>query len=296
MKTESIEILSQQRHVTQITEGIPATDGAGVKLTRLIGSPTLNHADPFLLLDAFETSNPDDYIAGFPAHPHRGFETVTYMLEGRLRHEDSSGHKGLLQAGGVQWMTAGRGVVHSEMPEQEDGRMAGFQLWLNLPASLKMSEPRYQEFSDEQLPVEHREKDVVVKVIAGETSRGTRSPFTTSATAPIYYDVSLPIGSIFSENIAADQTAFVFTIAGEITVHGEHANDDKTIPERHLALLSHGEQLQISGQHQQNRFLLIAANPINEPIARGGPFVMNTKAEIEQAFRDYRDGNFLTSH
>ena len=210
---ESVENQSQ-RKVSRIIRGMPATDGAGVELTRVIGQPALPMLDPFLLLDAFRSDKPEDYLAGFPPHPHRGFETVTYLLAGRMRHRDNAGHEGVIAPGGIQWMTAGRGIVHSEMPEQEDGLLEGFQLWVNLPAAHKMDHPGYQEFPAEQIPVESREGGIEVRVIAGVTSQGTRGPVVQPLTEPLYLDVRVPAGGQFTERLPAAYTAFVYVIQG----------------------------------------------------------------------------------
>lgn len=274
------------RSVTKIISGMPATDGAGVELVRVIGQPALNMLDPFLLLDVFRSDNPDDYIAGFPPHPHRGFETVTYLLEGRMRHKDNAGHEGVIEAGGIQWMTAGKGIVHSEMPEQENGMLAGFQLWVNLPASHKMSAPAYQEIPSDGIPVENRDNGVQVKVITGTTSHGTTGPVTQPLTQPLYLDISLPAGQSFTENIPATHNAFVFVIKGPVSV------DDQSVTNDQLAILSSGDSVEIKAADRDSRLLLISGNPLNEPVARGGPFVMNTQQEIKQAFADYSSGNF----
>jgi redox-sensitive bicupin YhaK (pirin superfamily) len=192
---------SKIRSVSRIVKGMPATDGAGVELTRVIGQPALSELDPFLLLDAFRSDKPEDYLAGFPSHPHRGFETVTYLLEGRMRHKDNAGHEGVIEPGGIQWMTAGKGIIHSEMPEQENGLLEGFQLWVNLPAEHKMDEPAYQEYSAEHIPVESREGDVEVRVITGKTSRGTEGPVVQPLTDPLYLDVRVPAGEEFIEQL-----------------------------------------------------------------------------------------------
>ena len=277
------------RKIKQIIKGMPATDGAGVELTRVIGQPAMSMLDPFLLLDAFRSDNPEDYIAGFPPHPHRGFETVTYLLEGRMRHKDNAGHEGVIESGGIQWMTAGRGIEHSEMPEQENGLLEGFQLWVNLPAKHKMDKPSSQEYSKEKIPVEERDHGVEVRVITGTTSLGTSGPVTQPLTEPLYLDVYLPAGQSFAENIPESHNAFIYVINGPVTVDGE---DNKSLSRDELAVLSDGNQLQVSASDKDARFLLIAGKPLNEPVARGGPFVMNTRDEIDQAFDDYRAGRF----
>jgi redox-sensitive bicupin YhaK (pirin superfamily) len=284
IKRQHSESRSVGRAVIKVIAGVPATDGAGVELTRVIGSPELNMLDPFLLLDRFASDEPRDYIAGFPPHPHRGFETVTYLLHGRMRHRDSAGHEGVIEPGGVQWMTAGRGVIHSEMPEQEDGLLAGFQLWLNLPAANKMDPAAYQEFRRDQIPVETRAGDVKVRVVAGTTSQGTVGPVVQPLTDPLYLDVSIPAGGMFAESLPEGHNAFVFAIEGK-TVIGGHVLESEQ-----LAILSQDKAVTATASEEGTRFLLVAGRPLNEPVARGGPFVMNTQDEIRQAFADYNNG------
>ncbi len=280
------------RRVVRTLRGVPAEDGAGVKLTRIIGSPELNMWDPFLLLDRFESDNPHDYIAGFPSHPHRGFETVTYLLAGRLRHKDSTGREGVIQPGGVQWMTAGRGIVHSEMPEQVEGRLAGFQLWLNLPSRDKMTAPRYQEFDAAAIPVEHQGEGVLIRVIAGETGKGTRGPVEGVPTSPRYLDIELRSGAVLAQPVAEDHAAFTYVIEGGVDVLAGRDEDDRRISAGMLALLSDGDRIQLSGVEPRNRLLLISARSLGEPVARSGPFVMNTRDEIMQAYSDFQSGRF----
>lgn len=289
---------SQENSMTQIyrkvigkTHGIPASDGAGVRLTRMIGSPKVDYLDPFLMLDYFESTDPNDYIAGFPPHPHRGFETVTYLLAGKMRHKDNQGHEGLIEAGGVQWMTAGKGIIHSEMPEQEDGLMMGFQLWVNLPSHAKMVEPSYQEFSPAEIAVEKRDTNTTVKVITGQTSHGTEGPVKNNYIQPLMIDVQLHQESNFTETLDLDAQAFIYLISGSLKVH-HLEQDSSNIQAKELAVLSKGDTLKLTATDDNTRFLLVAAQPINEAIARGGPFVMNTQAEIEQAFTDYKNGLF----
>ena len=283
---------SQLRTVLKIISGVATSDGAGVSLTRYIGSTQLDHLDPFLMLDFFESDNPDDYIAGFPAHPHRGFETVTYLLAGRMRHEDSTGHGGVIEAGGIQWMSAGRGIIHSEMPEQEHGRLAGFQLWVNLPSRLKMSAPDYREFPADDIPQEVRDNGVTIRVITGTTSGGTQGPVANVVTRPLYLDVSMPPGSEFIESLRPDQSAFVFVIDGAITIGGRETQNSHTVSSRQLAVLGPGKQVNVLADDHACRFLLVAGDPIGEPVSRHGPFVMNTHEEIIQAVRDFNAGNF----
>ena len=279
------------RRVSRVVRGMPATDGAGVELTRVIGQPALPMLDPFLLLDAFRSDRPGDYIAGFPQHPHRGFETVTYLLAGRMRHEDSAGHQGVIEPGGIQWMTAGRGIVHSEMPQQQAGLLEGFQLWVNLPAQHKMDAPAYQEHPVDAIPVEVRAGGIRVKVIAGVTQTGTRGPVVQPLTEPLYLDVELPPGQVFSERLPSAHNGFCYVIEGQ--VEAEDADGGVVMLQRDdLAVLSHGNSVELRSGDLGARCLLIAGRPLNEPVARGGPFVMNTKAEIRQAYDDYAAGLF----
>jgi redox-sensitive bicupin YhaK (pirin superfamily) len=273
------------REVSQVIRGMAAADGDGVKLTRLIGSPYLEELDPFLLLDAFGSDSPQDYIGGFPSHPHRGFETVTYMLAGSMRHEDSAGNAGVIEAGGVQWMTAGKGIIHSEMPQQSEGLLAGFQLWVNLPSTHKMTPPTYQERTSEEIPVEVLEDGTRIKVIAGQTHKGTQGVINNALTEPVFWDVSLSQAGQFDEALATTHNAFIYVIEGELIIG---AAQDHLVAGQ-LAVLGSGDSV-VVGAAQASRFLLIAAKPLNEPVERAGPFVMNTRAEIEQAFADYRQG------
>ena len=275
--------------VARKLRGRPASDGAGVKLTRVIGSPDLDMLDPFLLLDEFGTDKAEDYLAGFPSHPHRGFETVTYMLDGRMRHKDNHGNEGLLVPGSVQWMTAGRGVVHSEMPEQHEGRMRGFQLWVNLPARNKMDAPQYQEFAPEKIPVVQAGEGVSVKVIAGEVD-GVHGPIAQPATDPLYLDIALDADTPWQYALPAGHTAFAYVFEGAATIgDGE---DARTLDTHELAVLGGGEVFAVRGGNGGARLILVAGRPIHEPVARYGPFVMNTKQEIMQAFVDYQEGRF----
>ncbi|WP_246337717.1 pirin family protein [Azospirillum oleiclasticum] len=275
------------RPVRAVVEGMPTSDGAGVKLTRLLGSRQLPMLDPFLMLDLFHTDRPEDYLAGFPDHPHRGFETVTYMLAGRLRHHDNHGHSGVIENGGVQWMTAGRGLVHSEMPEQEDGEMRGFQLWINLPASQKMIDPAYREFAADRIPVERRE-GAGLRVIAGTTSQGTAGPIQGGATEPRYFDVTLVPGATFEEALPPDHAAVVVVFEGA-AILGEGTF---RVAAPRLAVLGEGDRVSLSAGPSGARFLLLAGRPLQEPVAWGGPFVMNTREEVMQAFRDFEEGRF----
>jgi len=275
------------RELKTLTSGIPATDGNGVKLTRIIGSSELNMLDPFLLFDAFESDQGQDYIGGFPDHPHRGFETVTYLLAGRMRHKDSAGHQGVIEPGGVQWMTAGRGIVHSEMPEQTDGLLQGFQLWVNLPANEKMQAPSYQEYPFNDIAVEHLDNGTEVRVIAGSTNNGTIGPVINHYVNPIYLDVFLLKGQTFEQTVDADDNVFIFVIEGALSV----GNSKHQIRHRQLGILGDGNQAVVTA-NETSRFLLAAARPLKEPIARGGPFVMNSKEEVLQAFDDFHHNRF----
>jgi redox-sensitive bicupin YhaK (pirin superfamily) len=268
---------------------MPVTEGAGVELVRVIGQPELPMLDPFLLLDAFRSDNPDDYIAGFPPHPHRGFETVTYLLAGRMRHKDNAGHEGVIAPGGIQWMTAGKGIVHSEMPEQQDGLLEGFQLWINLPAAHKLDPPRYQEFSSGQIPVEKRAGGITLSVITGTTSQQTRGPVTQPLTEPLYLDVRVPAGVDFTEPLPEHHNAFLYVIEGQAMLAGP-AGDKIRLSRDELGILAQGTSISVQAGREATRFLLLAGKPLHEPVARGGPFVMNTRAEIEQAQADYAAG------
>ncbi|MDG6778519.1 pirin family protein [Thiomicrorhabdus sp. zzn3] len=283
--------MSTPRTLQQVYTGLPASDGAGVKLTRIIGQPQLKNLDPFLMLDAFGTDQPQDYIGGFPPHPHRGFETVTYLLAGRMRHSDNQGNQGVIEPGGVQWMTAGRGIIHSEMPEQEEGLLMGFQLWVNLPAHAKMTTPSYQEYAPEQVPEEVWPNGTRIKVIAGKTERGTQGVIQNNFINPTYLDVQLPPGERLVQTFPMQQTAFIYLHEGQLKV-GKPASE-RTLQAGQLGVLSHGEHVTIENRAKQiSRFLLVAGSPLNEPIVQRGPFVMNTQAEIMQAFDDYQNGRF----
>jgi redox-sensitive bicupin YhaK (pirin superfamily) len=275
------------RPVVRTTRGIQTSDGAGVRLRRLMGAGTgMPSIDPFLLLDYFDSPRAQDYIAGFPPHPHRGFETVTYMLAGRMRHRDNKGGEGVIEAGGIQWMTAGRGLVHSEMPEQAEGLMRGFQLWVNLPAKDKMSAPGYQEFAAARMPVEERADGVRVKVIAGRTARGTVGPVTAAATDARYLDVELPAGTTFAEDLPPGHAAFVVVHAGRVAIGGQALEGVA------LAQLGAGDTVEFSADGAPARALVVAGRPLHEPVAWHGPFVMNTNEELMQAIDDYQAGRF----
>ena len=280
---------SRHARVARKLRGMPASDGAGVKLTRVIGTPQLDMLDPFLMLDEFGTDRAEDYIAGFPEHPHRGFETVTYMLDGRMRHKDNRGNEGLLVPGSVQWMTAGRGLVHSEMPEQQEGRMRGFQLWVNLPASDKMVEPRYQEFPPERIPVASPADGVRVKVIAGRVG-DIEGPISQPATDPVYLDIALDPGASWQLSLPEGHNAFAYVFEGAAIIgDGEDARELQT---HELAVLGGGELLDVRAGDAAARLIVVAGRPLREPVARHGPFVMNTREQIMQAFVDFQEGRF----
>ena len=270
----------ETRNIKYLVEGIQTSDGAGVNLTRIIGSPELNMLDPFLLLDEFGSDNPNDYIAGFPPHPHRGFETITYMLNGKFTHEDTAGNKGHLSDGGVQWMTAGKGVIHSEMPEQTEGLVRGFQLWFNLPKEKKMIEPAYHDIQSDQIPVVEFEGGRV-KVISG-TFQGTTGPGRPH-TGMMYLDIHLDRKQDITVPIANDWNGFVYVYEGSISAN-------IGVPKGHLAVLDTKDDFLCSSSVENTRLILVAGEPLNEPVARGGPFVMNTKGEVLQAFEDYQSG------
>jgi redox-sensitive bicupin YhaK (pirin superfamily) len=276
-------VVREPRAVERLVAGQATSDGAGVRLTRVLTQPLQRRLDPFLMLDAFGTDNPDDYIGGFPDHPHRGFETVTYMIAGRMRHRDSAGHEGLLSNGGVQWMTAGRGVIHSELPEQEEGRMEGFQLWLNLPADRKMTEPWYRDIGSAEIP-ELALPGARVRVIAGE-SHGVQGAMQREVTEPLYLDLHLEPGARFEQALPAGHNAFVYVYRGSLSI------GDTPVPAQRMAILAnHGDGVVLQAGPAPTKALLIAGRPLNEPIAQYGPFVMNSNEQIFQAVQDFRAG------
>ena len=269
------------RKIQQLIQGQPASDGAGVKLIRSLGSANHLRADPFLMLDAFSSENPDDYVAGFPSHPHRGFETVTYLLDGHMLHEDHLGNRGDLKSGGVQWMTAGRGIIHSEMPQQENGRMRGFQLWINLPAKEKMKPAGYRDIQPGEIPaVEFA--DGSAKIVAG-TLNGTGGPIRGGSTDPVYWDVSLKAHGKFVQEIK-DKTVYIYPFEGQVDIA------DRVLKTHQGGVLGSGDTVEVKAGAEGARFLVLAAKPLGEPIVQYGPFVMNTREEIEQAIRDYQSG------
>jgi quercetin 2,3-dioxygenase len=285
--TLSAEPVAASRTVERLLAGQRASDGAGVRLNRLLAQPLQRRLDPFLMLDAFLSDDPDDYVAGFPEHPHRGFETVTYMIAGRMRHRDSAGNEGLLQNGGVQWMSAGRGVVHSEMPEQVSGRMEGFQLWLNLPADRKMDPPAYRDIADAEIPRVRLPDGTTAKVIAG-CSHGVTGAVQRDRTEPLYLDVHLPAGGRFAQRLAPGHNAFVYPYRGQVTISGAD------VPEARLAILASppGADGVAIAAREPARVLLIAGRPLGEPIVQYGPFVMNSHEQIAEAVRDFQAGRF----
>jgi redox-sensitive bicupin YhaK (pirin superfamily) len=272
--------------VNKIIDPTPASDGAGVKLKRSIGVEP-NYFDPFLMLDEFGSENKDDYVAGFPAHPHRGIETVTYMLAGEFEHKDSTGGKGRMTAGDVQWMKTGSGIIHSEMPAMKEGRLHGFQLWINMPAKYKMNKPEYIYIDSKKMSI-HKDEDKQVKVIAGKFEKA-EGPVKKHNVEPIYFDVELNENKYFKFKLPKTHNSFIYLIEGEIKI-GD--NEHKQTKDSTLILLDKGEELKVSATSKA-KFLLISGKPIGEQIARGGPFVMNTKAEIQQAIEDYHSGTFV---
>ena len=279
------------RTLQRAIEAIPTSDGAGVKLRRSLGQSQSARLDPFLMLDHFSTDNADDYIAGFPAHPHRGFETVTYMLDGNMRHEDHLGHTGDLKSGGVQWMTAGRGIVHSEMPQQEQGRMRGFQLWLNLPAKEKMKPAGYRDIQPDEIPAVELPGGGRVKVIAGtliKDGRETRGPIQGLTTDPLYFDLELPAGASFTHRLAPGYSAFVYPFEGSVDVGP--VGKARHLKTHDAGVLSDGDEVTLTAGPQGARLILLAGRPLREPVVQYGPFVMNSREEIEQAIHDYQSG------
>jgi len=263
------------------------SEGAGVRLRRSIATSTLDYLDPFLLFDHFGTDNPQDYLPGFPMHPHRGIETVTYMLAGKVRHADSMGNQGIIRSGDVQWMTAGGGIMHEEMPGAVKGRMEGFQLWVNLPASHKMMPPRYQEITEDKIPLVERQDGSRIRVIAGEVD-GVRGPVTEVLADPTYMDVTVPLDVTTRLSTPAGQTAFVYLFEGSGRIGGQDIDESPR-----LLVLGEGDLLEVAALNTSLRFLLVMGYPLHEPIARYGPFVMNTQEEIHQALQDLGNGTFV---
>ena len=275
------------RRIVHITKGMPTEDGAGVKLTRLLGTHELPDLDPMLMLDTFRSDDPNDYIAGFPPHPHRGFETVSYMIKGRLQHRDNKGGEGLITDGGVQWMTAGKGVVHSEMPAQTDGAMFGFQLWLNLPAREKMTAPWYRDIRAAEIPTVTLAGGATAKLIAGDIN-GTKGPGPDRPTAPLIADVTVPAQALLALPIPSGHNAFLYLFEGALSLGDEH----RAVQAGELAVLSDNGGLTGTALAQGARFLLVAGKPLREPVAKYGPFVMNTQDQLRQAVNDFQRGLF----
>ncbi|KTC68731.1 pirin-like protein [Legionella birminghamensis] len=273
-----------QRKVAKVLTGMLVREGGGVKLQRYIGMERDNPYEPMLLFDFFDSDNPLDYIAGFPSHPHRGFETITYLLDGEIEHQDNHGHHGVIGPGGVQWMTAGRGIIHSEMP-RESARLTGLQLWLNLPAAKKMIPPAYQEYTAGQLAYETLPNGVEIKLIAGETATAS-SPVKGIATAPLFFDIKLPPHSIFVQQVPSGHQCLVFVLQGGLLI------DAQAVASKEMAILSDGDEVNLGTQSEACHCILIAARKLGEPIARLGPFVMNTQEEVFQAVEDFRNQRF----
>ena len=272
--------------IKKIVKSIETSDGAGVKLKRSIGTPEADYIDPFLMLDEFGSENKDDYVAGFPPHPHRGIETVTYMLKGKFEHEDSTGAKGIMSSGDVQWMKTGRGIIHSEMPAMSDGKLLGFQLWINMPAKLKKNKPEYIFIKNKELGA-YSDDEKVVKVIAGKF-KDIEGPEKNHNVEPIYFHIVLKNEKEFSCEVPEEHNSFIYLLKGQIKVGN---NDHEKTKDSNLILLKQGKNLIIRAE-KESEFLFIAGKPIGEPIARGGPFVMNTKTEIIEAINDYQNGTF----
>jgi redox-sensitive bicupin YhaK (pirin superfamily) len=272
--------------VSKIIEPMPATDGAGVKLKRAIGTPELDYLDPFLMLDEFGSDNAEDYIAGFPPHPHRGIETVTYMLKGEFEHQDSTGAKGNMTSGDVQWMKTGRGIIHSEMPAMSEGKLQGFQLWINMPAELKKNKPEYIYIDSKQMQT-FKDIDKKITIIAGKF-KDVEGPVSKHNVEPIYFDVELKEGKEFNFELSSTHNSFIYLVEGSIKI-GDQAH--ASIQNSKIIILNKENNLKVLGL-KNSKFLLISGKPIGEPIVRGGPFVMNTQAEIKEAIQDFHNGTF----
>ena len=282
------------RRLQQIIRSVATSDGAGVRQRRSLGQSPSTRVDPFLMLDEFSSDDPDDYIAGFPSHPHRGFETVTYMLDGHMLHEDHLGNRGDLLPGGAQWMTAGRGIIHSEMPQQESGRMRGFQLWINLPADEKMKPAAYRDIRPDEIPQAVLPGGGEARVIAGRIEvdgRVVAGPVQGLATEPLYIDVHLPAGGRFAQAVTPGHSAFVYAYEGDLAIGP--ADDARPLRAQDAGVLSAGERVEISAAAGPARFLLLAARPLGEPVVQHGPFVMNSREEIDQAIADYRHNRLV---
>lgn len=271
-----------QRQVKQLVSGIKTQDGAGVSLTRIIGQPALPRLDPFLMLDEFGSDQPQDYLAGFPPHPHRGFQTVTYMLAGKMAHADSVGNKGLIETGGVQWMNAGRGIIHEEMPQQSEGLLRGFQLWVNLPAAEKMSAPGYQDLAADKITEITVQPGIKARILAGRVF-GAQGPVSTQAVSPLFVDIHAAQDAELTIPVDVGHNAFIYPYEGQIQI------TDTAVLKGQLAVLSDGQEVNIQVRAGA-RFILVTGRPLNEPVVQYGPFVMNTQEEIQQAIRDYQSG------
>jgi quercetin 2,3-dioxygenase len=285
---------SLSREIEKIIDPEPVIEGAGVRLKRSIGTETLDYLDPFLLLDDFSSTNPRDYKAGFPLHPHRGIETVTYMLQGEVHHQDTLGNSGSIGAGDVQWMTAGRGIMHEEMPQVRPEGIAGFQLWVNLPAKLKMTRPRYQDIRSDEIPDIEKEGGARIRVITGMVD-GISGPVTDIAADPIYLDVLVPAHASFIQPIERGHTAFAYVFEGEARFAGHERGHETKISSPRLVVLGNGDEMKVITGESPVRFLLVSGKPLHEPIARYGPFVMNTEEEIKQTLLELRRGTFVTT-
>lgn len=284
----------QVRQLQRVIQSIPTSDGGGVKLRRSLGQSGFMRLDPFLMLDEFSSENADDYVAGFPDHPHRGFETVTYMLDGHMLHQDHLGNKGHLKSGGAQWMTAGRGIIHSEMPQQESGRMRGFQLWINLPANEKMKPASYLDIQQEEIPFVHLKNGGTVKVIAGNVffdDKTIAGPIQGLSTAPVFLDVHLPAGASFNQLIPEGHNAFIYPYEAMVLIGAK--DQQRLLEPQSAGILLDGEFVEVGAGDEPTAFLLLAARPLLEPIVQYGPFVMNTREEIEQAIADYQNGQLV---
>jgi quercetin 2,3-dioxygenase len=282
----------EERGLQDVVTPVAASDGAGVRLRRSIATRTLDHLDPFFLFDHFGSERPDDYVAGFPMHPHRGIETITYMLDGSVAHRDSLGNSGVIGAGDVQWMTAGSGILHEEMPKVGPRRLDGFQVWVNLPAKLKMTRPRYQDVPASRIPEVVRPDGARIRVVTGEVD-GVAGPVREIFAGPTYLDVALPPGGRFEQPVPRGHTALLYVFQGEVTVGGARPSPGAAIQATHLAVLKDGDVVRVHAGPAPARFLLLSAQPLHEPYARWGPFVMNTEEEVRQALQELRDGTFI---
>jgi len=280
--------LTSVRRIKMVLPSIPTSEGAGVRLKRVFGHQEVKDMDPFLLLDHFGSDNPDDYLAGFPWHPHRGIETITYMLDGKVEHGDSLGNEGVIESGDVQWMTAGSGIIHQEMPKRSEGMMMGFQLWANLPSHQKMMHPRYRDVKKDTIPEVTLDSGVHVKIICGEMN-GIKGPVQDIVTEPQYYDIELPAGTNFKHSVKEGHNVFAYVFEGK----GLFGEEKREVGTETLALFDEGEHVVISSQEENLRLLLISGKPIGEPIAWYGPIVMNTREELDIAFHEYRNDTFI---